>query len=645
VKIALIYPPAADPTAPYIALPLLTAVLRRRGIETVPVDGNVEAFEWLFRRETLLEAADRIERRIKALEKKAFLRHPEPLHLAALRRGREIARECPARVEAALSLLREPGNAAFFEHDGYERAVTALERALEMVSAAYAPLCVDFARYRTPFSLLTMGNVEEDARRDRNPFHGYYTTDLLRRIEEEEPSLAGLSVAFTAQIQQAYTIAGILKKRFPRIHVTAGGPAMTQLMLRLDPEERAKALGPFDTVVLFEGEKALVDLAGAVERGERPSGVLPGEETGDLSLLPPPDFDGLPLKRYFSPALVLPYDLTRGCYWGKCAFCHYGLAECGTARYRERPVASAVGHLEDLSKRYGNTVFYLSQDTVSPRTALRFARAVKERGCRWRWATDIRPERSLDGRACGELAGGGALAFSFGVESASPRVLRRIRKGIDPAGMERAVGNASGEGIAVEAMCFTDFPTETYDEAMETLRFIGRNRGRLSLFICGVFELVSGSPVARDPAAFGIGKVWYVEGDRLKTGLQFEAAAPWKTGREKERIEREIERLSRFWRLSPYPWAGSLSTAHTLLWYERFGPGAFRNPTGARPVPAGGDVACLPRGIEEMARRAAETEGRIWETLVFEMKRVTPELYREMARAVPPEPVPRQPSS
>ncbi|HQB31536.1 MAG TPA: radical SAM protein [Syntrophales bacterium] len=642
MKIVLIYPPVADPTAPYIALPLLTAVLRRSGIEAVPVDVNVEAFEWLFRRETLLDAAGRIERRRKNLEKKAFLRHPEPLFLAALRRGGEIARGCPARVEASLSLLREPGSATFFEHDAYRKAVTALERALEMVSAAYTPLHVDFVRYRTPFSLLTMGNVEEDARRDRNPFHGYYATDLVRRIGEEEPSMVGISVAFTAQIQQAYTIAGILKKRFPRLHLTAGGPAITQFMLRLDPGERPKALGPFHTVVLFEGEKTLVDLAGAVERGERPSGVLRGEETADLSVLPPPDFDGLPLKRYFSPAPVLPYDLTRGCYWGKCAFCHYGLADCGTARYRERPVETAADHLEDLSKRYGGTVFYLSQDTVSPATALRFAGAVQERGSRWKWATDIRPERSLDGRACGKLAGGGALAFSFGVESASPRVLRRIHKGIDPAAMERAVRNASGEGIAVEAMCFTDFPTETFDEAMETLRFIGRNRERLSLFICGVFELVGGSPVARNPAAFGIGKTWHVEGDRLKTGLYFEAAVPWKTGGEKERIDGEIDRLSRFWRLSPYPWAGSLSTAHTLLWYERFGPGAFRNPSGARPVPGRGDVAGLPRGIQGMARRAAERECRIWETLVFEKKRVTPELYRELARAVPPEPLPRQ---
>ena len=54
-----------------------------------------------------------------------------------------------------------------------------------------------------------------------------------------------------------------------------------------------------------------------------------------------PDFDGLALDKYFSPVLMFPYDPTRGCYWGKCTFCHYGLAEIGTASYRERAVETA----------------------------------------------------------------------------------------------------------------------------------------------------------------------------------------------------------------------------------------------------------------------------------------------------------------
>ena len=65
---------------------------------------------------------------------------------------------------------------------------------------------------------------------------------------------------------------------------------------------------------------------------------LAGHGMEDLRVVPAPDFDGLPLEKYFAPHLVLPYDPTRGCYWGKCTFCHYGLAEVGTAAYREREV-------------------------------------------------------------------------------------------------------------------------------------------------------------------------------------------------------------------------------------------------------------------------------------------------------------------
>ena len=40
-----------------------------------------------------------------------------------------------------------------------------------------------------------------------------------------------------------------------------------------------------------------------------------------LDAAPPPDFDGLPFDKYFSPELVLPYDINRGCYYGECTFC------------------------------------------------------------------------------------------------------------------------------------------------------------------------------------------------------------------------------------------------------------------------------------------------------------------------------------
>ena len=49
MKIALVYPPTCDPTAPYLAVPALT-VLCAHGVEVLPVDANVEAYDALLRR-------------------------------------------------------------------------------------------------------------------------------------------------------------------------------------------------------------------------------------------------------------------------------------------------------------------------------------------------------------------------------------------------------------------------------------------------------------------------------------------------------------------------------------------------------------------------------------------------------------------
>ena len=45
MRVALVYPPTCDPTAPYLALPTLTAFLRQNGVEVLQIDANVEGFD------------------------------------------------------------------------------------------------------------------------------------------------------------------------------------------------------------------------------------------------------------------------------------------------------------------------------------------------------------------------------------------------------------------------------------------------------------------------------------------------------------------------------------------------------------------------------------------------------------------------
>jgi hypothetical protein len=629
MKVALVYPPSCDPTAPYLALPTLTAWLRKHEVEVVQVDANLEAWESVLDEANLRSLGARVERRLGALERKAALDHAEQLLYANLWSVRGDAAHAPGAIQGALATFRDP--ARFYDPEAYERAVFAVDAAQRVVSSAHAPLSVDFVAYRTPFSLLSPDEIARDADPDRDPFHAYFTK-LAERLSGVD--LVGISVAFPGQIQPAFSLAYALRARRPDLHVTVGGPALTQMLLRLDEATQARALGPFSSAIVYEGELALLDLVRAIEHGEPRSGVIKGRTIEDMSVLPAPDFDGLPLDRYLAPELVLPYDPTRGCYWGVCTFCHYGLAEVGTARYRERPVETVLGHLEALHAKYGTRVFYFSQDVFSPRIATNIARGIKQRGLPLRWGTDMRPERSLTPERCKELVDGGALSAALGVESAAPRVLSLIDKGIPADDVKKAVRNLSNAGVAVEAMCFSDFPTETYKEALQTVRFVKDLEEDLSLFILGRFDLTHGSLVAQKPGEFGIKEAWHVEGDELKTGLFFQEKRRAKSPADHAKLEEEIGELSDAWRLRRYPWAGALSTAHTMLWYTRFGKDVFRRaPRKGLEAPS---VTAEARfDVARIAEESAAREATIWETLVYELRRVTRADYAALAARAP----------
>ena len=633
MKVALINPPLCDPTMPYVALPVLAASLRDRGVEVVAIDANIEAVRRLMSAARLASLLERSHARFRALDSSASLGHAEQLEYVALAEALSRGGALPSLVEDAVAVLCGRGGERFYDARAYGQATAVLDAALKMASAAFHPLAMSFASYRGPFTLLSPDEIEAESRPERNPFHAYVEEELLPRIEAEGPGLVGLSVAFPGQVQPAYSLAHAIRRRFPALPLTAGGPAITQLLAPLSGGRLERALRPFDTAVLFEGEAALADLVGRLERGERPAGPIRGARATDLAALPCPDFDGLPLGLYLSPELVLPYDASRGCYWGRCAFCHYGLAEAGTAVYRERGPERTAAHLALLAGRHRAGVFYLSEDTAAPAMLGRMAGALSAARAPVRWATDVRGERGLDARRARDLAAGGALAVSIGLESASPRLLSLIGKGLDLATMGAAIDALAAAGIAVEVMAFTDFPTETAAEALRTIRFLRERSASIALFMCGEFALVPGSRVAADPARYGIRDLWTVRGDELGTGLFYEGGQPWKTEAQRRRADAALEAAAAGWRMTSYPWAGSLSTAHTLLWYARRGPGVFRDPAvrgaGQPQLPARPPAARY--AVTSMASAAIAREREIWHTLTRVRREVSREAYGELA--------------
>ncbi|RYE92129.1 MAG: radical SAM protein [Myxococcales bacterium] len=655
-EVALVYPPTCDPTAPYLAIPMLTGFLRSRGVSVLPIDANIEAFDELLSPGSLGGLRDRLEARLTELDGRSELAHAEQLEYAALARARGDAHAVPEGIADAKATFRDA--ARFYDADAYASAVATVEAALRVVSATHHPLHLDFTAYRTPFGLTTMAEVDRAGQPAADPFDAYVTGTLIPKLRASGATVVGVSVCFPGQLQPAYAFAMKIKRALPDVHVTCGGPGITQMLIRLSGQRLARALGPFDSACVFEGEHTLLALVEALRIADAPARTkamrgltnvvlrdrlagarfLSGHGMEDLKALPAPDFDGLALDRYLAPQLVLPYDPTRGCYWGKCTFCHYGLAEVGTAAYRERGVGAIVEQLRGLTEKYDTKHFYLSQDSVAPKTLVRLAQALIDENLEIRWATDLKPEKYLTPARAETLRQGGAVACALGVESGSQRVLDLIDKGAPVTVVKDVVDRLSAAGIAAEAMCFTEFPTETHGEALETLDLIDERREKLAVYIVGEFGLTHGSLVAQSPERFGIKETWELAGDDLGLGIFFEPVTPWKTADERADVDERLAELSEGWTLRTYPWAGAVSTAHTILYYDRFGPSVFRDLAergldeeilGARPL-----VSDLRFDLDE-ADQAVAHEGAIWATLVHEQRRVGRVHYEALAASAP----------
>jgi hypothetical protein len=393
-----------------------------------------------------------------------------------------------------------------------------------------------------------------------------------------------------------------------------------------------EALGPFDAVLAGEGDLAFPRMIDALSRGDRARGFLVEVERACLRDLPCPDYDGLPLEDYLAPKLVLPYDMSRGCSWGRCAFCHHGLASHEVAAYRVRDPALAAAHLVELQARYGAAAFYLTGDALAPADARQLAQALRGKGIRW--SVDIRPEHGFTASLSRQLVAGGILSVSVGIESASPRTLERMDKGIDHDVMRTAIRHLSGAGIAVEAMAFQGFPGESSRDALLTLRFLNQEYERFSLFAFGKFELVRGSPVFAEPKKYGVKNIWNVRGDRFASILYWDQEARRYSAQEIGQIDSELDDLSARYRLKPFPWAGSISTAHTQLRYLADGPAAFSVQPAVLATPAKTrESRIFPSRFDvgHVISRSTEAEAEIWEMMVKDERSVSLARYRELA--------------
>lgn len=553
MKVMLIFPPDWFPSEPYLSLPSLTAVLRQAGHTVIQKDINLEMYDWYFSEDFLKKVLRRVPQQLDRLRKLAKRRELEEwetdVQLALCDLTRQRIDELIKKAEKAKAIIR---GETFYDIDQLEWAINVFREVTTIISMVYAPARICMPPMETDLSYKVFVSSEVmDAVQDQqvNVYRDVFEHLVKPPIEAEQPDVIGISIVLQQQIFSSMTFCALIKQHFPHIHVTIGGNTVTRLR---DVLPQSPLFSYFDSAVVYEGETAFLQLVETVGAKRELSGVpnlIYRDATGvhtsvlshaeDMASLPPPDFDGLPLEKYFTPEKMLPYLATRGCYWGRCEFCDHG--EGYTAGYRTKKIEQVVEEIRHLKTKYRTRHFHFTDESYPPALFRKLTRRLVETKMDILWTTHMRFEKSLLEQSVWEDAReSGCRYLHFGYESGNERVLKLMDKATTTEVIRRSLQLSAGVGIWNHCMGFFGFPGETREEAWSSVQFLEDNKELVHSLGFGTFDLGKHNPVAKNPERWGVTAYKNPEWDlaldyyfTVKQGLSVEEA---------ERVFEEFER-------------------------------------------------------------------------------------------------------
>lgn len=286
-----------------------------------------------------------------------------------------------------------------------------------------------------------------------------------------------LQTTFLAKPLGAITIA-IGSHVTPMAHETLKNFPTLDVVIRLEPEYTLREL-----VQKLDAGETLHGVEGTAFRhqGEivvnRDRAFIP-----DLDDLPAPLYHKLPLDKYRIPMIKGPYCFvvtSRGCTAG-CRFCIKHVMWQNTVRsHTPERILAEMKELVRLGVT--NIHFYADLFTVDREVVIALCQLILADGLQVKWTCNSRVDY-IDKEMLHLMAAAGCWMISWGLESGSPEVLKRMRKGIKPEKTREALQLSHKLGIKNWGYFIIGMPGETVETIDETIAFAKSLPLTLALF-------------------------------------------------------------------------------------------------------------------------------------------------------------------
>jgi hypothetical protein len=189
-----------------------------------------------------------------------------------------------------------------------------------------------------------------------------------------------------------------------------------------------------------------------------------------------------PVRPFLDAEETVSVLASRGCYNG-CSFCLIPSLDGGRTVWRSRTAVNVAAEVAELVERGKRDLYFVDPNFIGPgesgrARAMELSRALSE--LKIAFGMETRAIDVTEPLLAG-LRDGGLRSLLLGIESGSPRVLKRLGKNTTVAHNERAIAAVRGIGIEPEIGFIMFEPSSTLEDIAENLRFLERNRllGRL----------------------------------------------------------------------------------------------------------------------------------------------------------------------
>ncbi|MBW2465756.1 MAG: radical SAM protein [Deltaproteobacteria bacterium] len=330
---------------------------------------------------------------------------------------------------------------------------------------------------------------------------------LAAAIKELQPLALGFSV-YEENIDRVRILASFAKHLKNDMLIVLGGPQVTFM-----PGSALLQMDEVDVLCRGEGEVVMLDIARALTAGNDLAGAPGISYVRDGRVWDTPvSFGPEDLDEYPSPYLDGTIDpsgkqrvmlfTSRGCT-SPCTFCYTTRASRKKVRFHS--IDRTIAEMKFLQQQGINDFWFADPNFAYSRKRLQqlllaICEHVPGAGfwCQTRY--DLVDDELLE-----LLKAAGAHTIAFGLESAQPPILKKIRKGLDPDRMSKAISLAQRAGIDVELFTQFALPGETAASAIKTLEFVRKNNVAVSgNSISQQMHLFFGTPITDKPAAHGI---------------------------------------------------------------------------------------------------------------------------------------------